>query len=166
VIAAEEKGGGAYRQRSCSGQGSGEVREFLAITSRYRSSAMVVGGGRSTRADGGAPRWRGIRPNQSAIDQLNGSGSFTKDQGRCVCEEFENGSPDCSVHARSWAIEVRRRWSRVSGEVLLGPRAWKAPRATSEANRGTCAAWTRLEPANRGGRGSGSDGGQRKARRS
>jgi hypothetical protein len=109
VTAAEEKGGGAYQRRGCSGEGSGEVRESLAITSRYGSSTMVVGGGRSTRAGGGACRWRGIRPNQSAIDQLNGSGSFTKDQGRCVREEFENGSPDCLVHARPRATEVRRR---------------------------------------------------------
>jgi hypothetical protein len=73
VIAAKEKGGGAYRRRGCSGEGSGEVRESLAITSRYGSSVMVVGGGRSTRAGGGARRRRGIRPNQGAIDQSNGS---------------------------------------------------------------------------------------------
>jgi hypothetical protein len=87
VTAVEEKGGGAYRRRGCSGEGSGEVRESLAITSRYGSPAMVVGG-RSTHAGGGARRWRGVRPNQGAIDQLNGSGSFTRDQGRCVREEF------------------------------------------------------------------------------
>jgi hypothetical protein len=97
VTAAEEKGGGAYRRRGCSGEGSGEVRESLAITSRCGSLATVVGGGRSTRAGRGARRRRGIRPNQGAIDQLNGLGSFTRDQGRCVRKEFENGSPDCSV---------------------------------------------------------------------
>jgi hypothetical protein len=70
---------------------------------------MVVGGGQSTRAGGGAHRRRGVRPNQGAIDQLNGSGGFTRDQGRCVREEFENGSPDCSVHAWPQATEVRRR---------------------------------------------------------
>jgi hypothetical protein len=70
---------------------------------------MVVEGGRSTLAGGGARRRRGVQPNQCAIDQLNGSGGFTKDQGRCVCEEFENGSPDCSVHERPRATEVRRR---------------------------------------------------------
>jgi hypothetical protein len=103
---------------------------------------MVVRGGRSTRAGGGARRGQGIRPNQGAIDQLNGSGSFTRDQGRCEREEFENGSPDCSVYARPRVTEVRRGRSRVSGEVLSGPRAWEAPRATGEANRGTGAAWT------------------------
>jgi hypothetical protein len=128
VTATEEKGGGAYRRRGCSGEGSGEVRGSLAITSRYGSSAMVVGVGRSTRAGGGARRRRGIRPNHNAIVQLNGSGSFTRDQGRCVREEFENASPDCSVYARPRVTEVRRRWSWVSDEVLSGPRAWKASR--------------------------------------
>jgi hypothetical protein len=54
VTAAKEKGGEAYRRRGCSGEGSGEVRGSLAITSRCGSSAMVVGVGRSTRAGGGA----------------------------------------------------------------------------------------------------------------
>jgi hypothetical protein len=80
------------------------------------------------RAGGGARRRRGIWPNQGAIDQLNGSESFTRGQGRCVREEFENGLPDCSVYARSRATEVRRGRSRVSGEVLPGPRTWKASR--------------------------------------
>jgi hypothetical protein len=127
---------------------------------------MVVGVGRSTCAGRGARRRRGIRPNQGAIDQLNGSGSFTRDQGRCVRKEFENVSMDCSVYARPRATEVRRRQSWVSGEVLLGPRAWKALRATGEANRGRGAAWTWLERAGRSGRGLGSDGRRRKARRS
>jgi hypothetical protein len=151
VTAAEEKGGGAYRRRGCSGEGSGEVRESLSITSRCGSPTMMVGVGRSTCASGGAHRRRGIRPNQGTIDQLNGSGSFTRDQGRCVREEFENVSLDCSVYTWSWATKVRRRQSWVSGEVLLGSRAWKALRATGEANRGTGTAWTRLERAGRDG---------------
>jgi hypothetical protein len=106
---------------------------------------MVVGVGRSTRAGRGARRRRGIWPNQSGTVQLNGSGSFTRDQGSYVREEFENGSPDCSVYARSRATEVRRRRSWVSGEVLPGLRAWKASRATGEANRVTGVAWTWLE---------------------
>jgi hypothetical protein len=145
VTTAEDKGGGAYRWQDCSGEGSGEVQGSLAITSRCGSLAMVVGVGRSTCAGGGARRRRGIRPNQGVIDQLNGSGSFTRNQGRCVREEFENGSPDCSVYARSRATEVWRRRSWVSGEVLSGPRAWKASRATGEANRATGVAWTWLK---------------------
>jgi hypothetical protein len=94
------------------------------------------------------------------MDQLNGSESFTRGQGRCAHEELENGSPDCSVYARPRATEVRRRRSRVSGEVLSGPRAWKASRATGEAYREAGATWTWLERAGRGGRGLGSDGGR------
>ena len=58
VIVAEKKGGGAYRRRGCSGEGSSEVRGSLAIMSRYGSSAMAVTAGRSTRAGGGAHRRR------------------------------------------------------------------------------------------------------------
>jgi hypothetical protein len=121
---------------------------------------MVVGGGRSTCAGGGSRRRRGVWPNQGTIDQLNGSGSFTRGQGRCARKELENGSPDCSVYARPLATEVWRRRSRVSGEVLSGPRAWKASRATGEANREADATWTRLERAGRSGRSLGSDGGR------
>jgi hypothetical protein len=39
------------------------------------------------------------------------------------------------------ATEVRRRRSRVSGEVLSGPKAWKALRAICEANRAAGVAW-------------------------
>jgi hypothetical protein len=81
VIAAEEKGGGAYRRRGCSGEGSGEVQGSRAITSRYGSSAVAVGVGRSACAGGGARRQRGIRHVPGAIIQLNWSGSFTRDQG-------------------------------------------------------------------------------------
>jgi hypothetical protein len=125
--------------------GSGEVRGSPTIKSRYGSSAMVVGVGRSTCAGGGARRRRGIRPNQGGTVQLNGSGSFTRDQGRHVREEFENGSPNCAVYARPRATDVRRRRSWVSGEVLLGPRAWKASRTTGKTNRVTGAAWTWVE---------------------
>jgi hypothetical protein len=78
VTAVEEKGGGAYRRRGCFGEGSGEVRGSLAITSRCGSSAVVVGVGRSTRTNGGARRRPGIRPARGAIVQLNGSESFTR----------------------------------------------------------------------------------------
>jgi hypothetical protein len=166
VTVAEEKGRGAYRQRGCSGEGSGEVRGSLAITSRCGSSAVVVGVGRSTRAGGGARRQWGIRPNQGGTVQLNGSGSFHRGQGRHVRKEFENGSPDCSVYARLRATEVWRGRSWVSSEALPGPMTWKASRATGEANRATDAAWKWLEGAGLGGRGSGSDGGRRRARRS
>jgi hypothetical protein len=133
----------------------GEVRGSLAITSRCRLSVVVVGVGRSACAGGGARRRRLIWSAHDAIVQLNGSGSFTKGQGRCVCKEFENGSPDCSVYARLRATKVRRGRSWVSDEVPPGPRTWKPARATGEANRATGVAWKWLEGAGRGGRGSG-----------
>jgi hypothetical protein len=145
VTAAEEKGGGANWRRGCSGEGSGEVRGSLAIMSMYGSSTMVVGLGQSACTGGGARQRQGIRPAHGAIIQLNGSGSFTRDQGRYAREEFENGSPDCSVYVRPWATEVWRGRSRVSCEVLPGSRTWKASRATSEANRVIGAAWKWLE---------------------
>jgi hypothetical protein len=112
VTAAEEKGGGAYRWRGCSGEGSGEVRESLAITSRCGSPATVVGGGRSTRAGGGACLQRGIRPNQGVIDKLNGSGSFTRDQGD-VCTR--------NLRMAHWiARSTRGRGRPNSGEGDLG----------------------------------------------
>jgi hypothetical protein len=160
VIAKEEKGGGAYRRRGCSGEGSGEVRGSLAITSRCESSAVVVGVGRSACVGGGARRRWGIWPAHGAIVWLNGSGSFTRGHGRYVHEEFENGSPEFSVYAWLRATEVRRGRSWVSGEVLPGPRSWKASRATGEANRETGVDWKWLEGAGRGGWGSGSDGGR------
>jgi hypothetical protein len=102
---------------------------------------VEVGVGRSACAGGGARRRRGIWPAHGAIVRLNGSEIFTRDQGRYAREEFENGSPDCSVYARPRATKVRRGRSRVSDEVLSGPSAWKASRATGEANRVTGAAW-------------------------
>jgi hypothetical protein len=68
-----------------------------------------------------------------------------------VHEEFENGSPEFSVYAWLRATEVRRGRSWVSGEVLPGPRSWKASRATGEANRVTGVDWKWLEGAGRGG---------------
>jgi hypothetical protein len=56
--------------------------------SKYGSSAVVVGVGCSAYVGGGARRRRGIRPAHGAIIQSNGSGSFTRDQGRYVREEF------------------------------------------------------------------------------
>jgi hypothetical protein len=105
------------------------------------SPSGMVGVGRSTCAGGGARRRRGVRSNQGTIDQSNGSESFTRDQGRCVCEELKNNSPDCSVYVRRRAGEVRRGRSWFSGEVLLSPRAWEASRVTGGANRGAGVAW-------------------------
>jgi hypothetical protein len=130
------------------------------------SPSGMVGVGRSTCAGGGAHRGRGVRPNQGTIDQSNGPESFTRDQGRCVCEELMSDSPDCSVYVRRRATEIRRGRSWFSGEVLPGPRAWGASRAIGEANRVAGVAWKRPEWAGHGGRGSGGNGGRKRARRS
>jgi hypothetical protein len=116
------------------------------------SPSGMVGVGRSTCAGWGACRRRGVRPIQGTIDQSNGSESFTRDQGGCVCEELKNDSLDCSVYARRRAAEVRRGRSWLSGEVLPGPGAWGASRAISEANRAPGAAGKQLEWASHGGR--------------
>jgi hypothetical protein len=108
MAAVEERGGGAYRRRDCSGEVVEGVREVLRVTAMCGSPSGMVGVGRSTCAGGGARRRRGVRPNQGDTVQSNGSGSFTRDQGRCVREEFENDSPDCSFYARRRATEVRQ----------------------------------------------------------
>jgi hypothetical protein len=160
------KRGGAYRRQDYSGEVAEGVGEVLRVTTMCGSPSGMVGVGRSTCADGGARRRRGVRPIQGTIDQSNGSESFTSDEGRCVCEELKNDSPNCSVHARRRATEVRRGRSWLSGEVLPGPRAWVASQALGKAIRAAGAAWKRPEWAGHGGRGTSGNGGRKRARRS
>jgi hypothetical protein len=108
VAAEEERGGGAYRRRDCSGEVVEDVGEVLRVTSMCGSPSGMVGVGRSTCVGGDARRWRGIRPAHGAIVQVNLSESFARGQEGQGCKELENGSPDCSVHARRRATEVRR----------------------------------------------------------
>jgi hypothetical protein len=84
-----------------------DVGEVMGITAMCGSPSGMVGVGRSTCAGGDARRWRGVRPAHGAIVQLNGSESFTREQGRGVREELKNGSPESLVHARRRATEVR-----------------------------------------------------------
>jgi hypothetical protein len=91
------KGVGAYQRRDCSGEVVEDVGEVLRVTAMCGSPSGMVGVGRSTCAGGGARRRRGVRHIQGTIDQSNGSKSFTRDQGRCVCEELKNDSPYCSA---------------------------------------------------------------------
>jgi hypothetical protein len=93
-------------RRDYSGEVVEVVGEVLRVTAMCGSLSGMVGVGRSTCAGRGARRQRGVRPNQGTIDQSNGSESFTRDQGRCVCAELKNDSPDFSVYARRWAAEV------------------------------------------------------------
>jgi hypothetical protein len=137
------------------------VGEVLRVTAMCGSPSGMVRVGRFMCAGRAARRRRGVQPIQGTIDQSNGSESFTRDQGRCACEELKNGSPDCSVYARRRATKVRRGRSWLSGEVLPGPRAWEASRALGEANRAAGAAGKQLEWAGHGGRGLSGNGGRK-----
>jgi hypothetical protein len=57
---AEEKGGGAYWRRDCSGEVVKGVGEVLTVMSMCGSSPAMVGVGRSTCAGGRARRRRGL----------------------------------------------------------------------------------------------------------
>jgi hypothetical protein len=87
------KGGGAYQRRYCSGEVVEGVGEVLRVTAMCGSPSVMVGVGRSTCAGGGARRRRGVRPNQGTIDQSNGSESFSRDQGRCMCDDLKKELP-------------------------------------------------------------------------
>jgi hypothetical protein len=100
------------------------------------SSSGMVGVGLSTCAGGDAHRRRGIRPAHGAIVQVNRSESFARGQEGQWCKELENGSPDCSVHARRRATEVRRGWIRLSGEAMPRLKLGEASRLHGEAVQG------------------------------
>jgi hypothetical protein len=108
VAAEEERGGGAYPWRDCSGEVVEDVGEVLRVTAMCGSPSGMVGVGQSTCAGGDARRRRGIRPAHDAIVQVNRSESFARGQEGQGCKELENGSPDCLVHARRRVTEVRR----------------------------------------------------------
>jgi hypothetical protein len=63
----EERGGGAYWGRDCSGEVVEGVGEVLRVTAMCRSPSGMVGVGRSMCAGGAARRRRGVRPNQGTI---------------------------------------------------------------------------------------------------
>jgi hypothetical protein len=122
VTAERKKGGAAYRRRERSGGGPGEVWEVLAVTSRGGSLAVMAGIGLAACAGGRAHRRRVLRPAHGGIVQLNGMGSFTGGQGCYRHKETTNGLPCGSVYVRRQPVEVRRRRSGVSGEVVSNPR--------------------------------------------
>jgi hypothetical protein len=112
-----KKGGAAYRQRGRSDEGRGWLQEVLAVTTRYVSTAVMAGIGRSTCAGGRARRQRVLRPIHGDTGQSKGTGSFTGCQGIDSCKESENNSPWSSVHACRRSGEVRRPWSGFFGEA-------------------------------------------------
>jgi hypothetical protein len=77
VAAEEERGGGAYRWRDCSGEVAEGVGEVLRVTAMCGSQSGMAGVGRSKCAGGEARRGRGVQPAHGAIVQSNGSESFT-----------------------------------------------------------------------------------------
>jgi hypothetical protein len=121
VTAEGKKGGAAYRRRERSGGWPGEVREVLAVTSRGGLPVVMVVVGLAACVDGRAHRRRVLRPAHCGIAQLNGTGSFTGVQGCHRHKESTNGLPCGFVYVRQRLVEVRRRRSGVSGEVVSNP---------------------------------------------
>jgi hypothetical protein len=103
-----KRGGATYLRQGRSGEGRGWLREVLAVTTRYDSTVVMAGIGRSTCAGGRARRRRVLRPIHGDTGQSKGTGSFTGCQGIDSCKESENNSPWSSVHACRRSGEVRR----------------------------------------------------------
>jgi hypothetical protein len=103
-----KKGCAAYRRRGRSSEEWGWLREVLAVTTRYGSTAVMAGIGRSTCVGGRARRRRVLRPIHGDTGQSKGTGSFTGCQGIDSCKESENNSPWSSIHACRRSGEVRR----------------------------------------------------------
>jgi hypothetical protein len=98
------------------------AREVLAVTSRCGSSTVMVVIGLTACAGGRARRRRVLRHAHGGRAQSNGTGSFTGCQGCYRYKESTNGLPWSSVYVRRRPIEVWRRQSGISGEVLFYPR--------------------------------------------
>jgi hypothetical protein len=137
-----------------SGGGLGEVREVLAVTSRGGSPVVMAGIGLAACAGGRAHRRHVLWLAHGGIVQLNSTGSFTACQGCRRHKESTNGLPCSSVYVRRRPVEVRRRQSGVSSEVVLGLRARGASLSSGEASRGVRRGGGGLEWPVYGGRGS------------
>ena len=95
-------------------------------------------------AGGRARRWRVLRPAHGGIVQLNGTGSFTRVQGCRRYKESTNGLSCGLVYVRQRPVEVRRRRSGVSGEVVSNPRLGKlhwAPAKLANRSGGVEGGW-------------------------
>jgi hypothetical protein len=113
-----------------------EGREVLAVTSRGGSSTVKAGIGLAVCAGGRARRRRVLRPAHDGIVQLNGTRSSTRIQGCRRYKESTNGLPCGSIYMRRRPVEVRRRQSSVSGEVVFGLWARGASRSSRDASQG------------------------------
>jgi hypothetical protein len=101
----------------------------------------IVGGDGRNRlavcAGGRARRRRVLQPAHGDIAQLNGTGSCTGVQGCRRHKESTNGLPCGSVYVRRRPVEVRRRRSGVSGEVVSNPRLGKLHWALGKLAKGS-----------------------------
>jgi hypothetical protein len=77
VTAERKKGGAAYWRRGSSGEGLGEIREVLAVTSRCGLSMVMARIGLTACAGGRTRRRRVLQPAHGGRAQSSGIGSFT-----------------------------------------------------------------------------------------
>jgi hypothetical protein len=98
---------------------------------------VMAGIGLAACAGGRARRRRVLRPAHGGIVQLNGTRSFTGDQGCCRCEESTNGLPCGLVYVRRRPVEVRRRRSGVFGEVVSNLRLEELDRSPGKLAKGS-----------------------------
>jgi hypothetical protein len=82
----------------------------------------MVGVGLAACSGGWARRRSVLRPAQGGRVQSNRTGSFIGGQGCCRRKESTSGLPCSVVYAWRWPVEVRRRQSGASGEVVFGLR--------------------------------------------
>jgi hypothetical protein len=155
VAVGVKHGGAAYRRRERSDGGSGEVRGLLAITPRCGSPTVMVGVGLAACPGGRAHRRRVLQPAHGGRVQSNLMGSFTGGQGWCRHKESMSGLPCSSVYVRRRPVEVWRRQSSASGEVVFSLRARGASLSSRGASRGIGWGGGGLEWLVHGGRGSG-----------
>jgi hypothetical protein len=105
--------------------------------SRGGSAAVMAGIGRAACADGRARQRHVLWPAHGGIVQLNGTGSFTRGQGCHRHKESTNDLPCGSVFVRRRPVEVRRRQSGVSSEVVSGLRLGELHRAPGKLAKGS-----------------------------
>jgi hypothetical protein len=94
----------------------------------------MAGVGLAACAGGRARRRLVLRPAHGSRVQLNSTESFTGGQGCRRRKESTNGLPYSSVYVRRRPVEVRRRQSGVSDEVVFGLRTRRASLNSEEAS--------------------------------
>jgi hypothetical protein len=135
-----KQGSAAYQRRGKSSEGRGWLREVLAVTARYDSTAVVAGIGRSTCAGGWTRRRQVLQPNHGDIGQSKGTRSFMGCWWVDSCKELKNNSPWSSVYVHRWSGEVRRLWTGFSGEAKFDSSPGELHRGMHDLLRGSDAA--------------------------